>query len=90
VSTEAEQERGGGSQSSDPIFEINKPNFDSDYDGTVLSKGVFNQDQSKERVKYKIDVQKEFYPMNILSPIEWILKGIEKYYPKVPPLKPKE
>jgi hypothetical protein len=90
VSTEAES-RGGGAQSSDPIFQINKPNFDSDYDQTVSSKGVFNQDQSKKRVKdYKIDVQKGFYPMNMLSPIEWMLKGIEKYYPKVTPLKSKE
>lgn len=91
VSTEAESRVGGEAQFSDPIFQINKPDFDSDYDQPVSSKGVFNQDQSKKRVKdYKIDLQKEFYPINMLSPIEWILKGIEKYYPKVPPLKSKE
>jgi GTPase SAR1 family protein len=86
ISEKIEQE--SVSQSSDPMFSGNKSNTPISYDVTVSSKDAFNQDESKKL--YKIDVQKDFYPMNILSPIEWILKGIEKYYPKVPPLKSKE
>lgn len=91
VSKGLEHEQEGVSQSSDPIFQINNSNPYNDYDDAISSKDIFNQDQSKKRIKqYKIDVKKTFYPVNILSPIEWIIKGIEKYSPKVSPSQSEE
>ena len=70
---------------------MNKSNPSSDYDDPSSDYDEAIQNKGKKQLKdYTIDVKKDFYPMNMLSPIEWILKGIEKYYPKVPPLKSKE
>lgn len=75
------------SQSLDPAIEMNKSNRYSKYEPSMSSKDI-NQDQSNKPVKrYKINVKEGFYPMSMLSPIEWIIKGIEKYYPEVSPFK---
>jgi hypothetical protein len=81
---EEKEEKTNTSQNVDPIFQNSDPDENDPYEDSTPSKNPYNDDQSRGGPKlYKINPDQELHPINMLSPIEWIVKGIEQYYPQV-------
>ena len=75
----------------DPIFNPSNTSKNNPYEDYIPSRDLHDDNESSNVINcYKINIEQDFYPINMLSPIQWIVKGIEQYYPQVDQLSTEE
>lgn len=68
------------SRNQDPIFQNSNPKADP-YENISVGIPSYDNWGEKNTKKYQIDTKVKFSPINVLSPIQWLIKGIENYPP---------
>jgi GTPase SAR1 family protein len=72
-------------QKPDPIFQELNPKADP-YESIPVGIPSYDGLPDKNSKIYKIDTEKKFSPINVLTPIQWLLKGIEHHPPSLSPM----
>lgn len=72
-------------QNSDPIFQNFNPKADP-YENIPVGIPSYDSLGEKNAKIYQIDTEVKFSPINVLTPIQWLIKGIEHHPPALSPL----
>jgi len=75
------------SQNPNPIFQDSKQTADP-YENILIDIPSYDNWGNKSSKIYQIDTKVAFSPINVLSPIQWLIRGIEQHLPILSPLAP--
>jgi GTPase SAR1 family protein len=73
------------SRNPDPIFQNSNSKADP-YENIPVGIPSYDDWGEKNSKIYQIDTEVKFSPINVLSPIQWLIKGIEHHHPALSPL----